>query len=1582
MPENAKEQIKRIDTLDKKEDKHLSVVAGKEKELTETYITKTEELLNKTDELDNADPEKQKVKDDLTGLLKEIDEKTLAEKEQEFEEQIDQFIDKTEERVDVQKRLIGLGGNFWEEFGANDSFEKVYEKLIKDGKEINPDQLNLLENYAEGSQEIGLKYQETMMYFDEDGETPTTETNEAMESYFGERTVEKIITGAISNPDELVKKLEELTDLATEEKQKCEEFRMSLIDVSSKSGEAPKFNSMLFKLTQDKGALLDVYATLKGRANLTNSQIRETLSAVANNGEFNKDWGGVDEFKKFVVEACIRGGLDKNALEKMGKEERARKIFEEQEKELNKLLEEQNNKADRIEKEIEDLKADVRKSNGEEAGRIHVYFDNFEDDTESKESTEIDQATNKEISKSKIFNFKMLAQMEADLEEAQFGVLETSMKKEENEAMYAIALFRADNDARVEETFDDFDRSKFEFATPELISKTGQFTSIERMKIEKGVKETELRNAKELCENKDALEKELKYRQALEGGRQLDEETKSFAEAKKFEDLRRVSTERSEIKKLIEREEKEVTDAIAKYGSIEFVPPNEKPALFSKAKTLVELLGTSLNCMNKCVELENELQAVSPENITKETIGQRIKEDYEKQSKLLFDTSKFLTGKGIEFPPPNETSPDLAMFVFNNLQDVVDSMVKNPMERYGKASEQVSYRLNSQLANAEKFKGLVPNKHEILAEGVKELENMEFEFLTCQTLLRKSVSAMENSLNSEFFKQHPELLDEAKKMIGQVTKEITRILENQFSWKTLDEIRETKTKLQNAKDDMFWDVVKFAAVFAASVGAAILAAVAVGAFAGYLFGATRLAGAAQFIGNNLGMAAGSTFGSRTFMELTDVLPGSKWGDRVDWSPKALAIDFGKTFACAVLVTGAGTLIGEKLAINTVIRTGGEFTYAELSEFGLTRLSVFEKLFNPFGGAAKHEAATIEQSFARKAGGEFLQEIVEESRDEVVEAVDNQMGTKFQFLFSILSAAKGHDVNVDINTDVQTQMQNLGVEFNKNSKRLELAEGMSAINFATEFKSSLGEAGHAVETWINDDGSVGIRVKGTEATAVIHQKETKVGQNPPDKNDSFMGILNAELTAAPALGFLGAGKIEGFLRGLYRGARKAIGVETETVADGYASVENMPGLTTQEKHLLMELYPKGIENSHIEQMNTGDCYFLAALHGAKLKDVFPYIIAKNISEGSDPELGKCWIVKFADGHEVKVAEYMLRGEEVWDNELGKSVFKETVKGQKGDKILEVAFAIRRQKIQQKEGDPSLVQARMLGVEGGDLREGFEALLPPDIGKSFTHNMPNDLAFVYADPKAIEEDLNAFAANPDDTIMIVATPSDIETQYFLTRERYIQKEGKTESKKKKIYFMDPQMNFPTTHAYTVTAVDSENRKVTIANPHGTKEKETTITYEEFYRYFSGMKGVKLNRKKIEKRYGGKVRLMGDPSIKGNDNNGVLTDNVRYRYTEIKEPLEIGIVGGDKKIIVTYDKEKDTVKLRFEGEEESTSEVIVRGDAFILNTYLAGIKFDNTSEQTSTDGTDVRIDNIGEGRIVISKTGKHQVIINKKT
>jgi len=61
MPENAKEQIKRIDTLDQKEDKRVSLIAGKEEELTETYITKTEELLSKADELDNDDPEKQKV---------------------------------------------------------------------------------------------------------------------------------------------------------------------------------------------------------------------------------------------------------------------------------------------------------------------------------------------------------------------------------------------------------------------------------------------------------------------------------------------------------------------------------------------------------------------------------------------------------------------------------------------------------------------------------------------------------------------------------------------------------------------------------------------------------------------------------------------------------------------------------------------------------------------------------------------------------------------------------------------------------------------------------------------------------------------------------------------------------------------------------------------------------------------------------------------------------------------------------------------------------------------------------------------------------------------------------------------------------------------------------------------------------------------------------------------------------------------------------------------------------------------------------------------------------------------------------
>jgi len=1556
MSENVNEQIKRLDTLDQKEDKKVSLVAGKEKELTETYLSKTDELLSKADELDNADPEKQKVKDDLTGLLKEIDEKTLEEKEQEFENQIDQLLNGVDQRLDAQNRLLGLGGNFWEEFKANDSFEKTYEKFIKEGKDIDTDNLSLLENYAEESQEIGLKYQETMTYFDEKGELPTTETNEALESFFGQQTVEKILNGEINDPDNVVKKLEELTTLATEEKQKCEDFRMSLVYVTSGKNAAPKFGSMLFKLTQDKGALLDVYAVLADRNGLTAPQIMGTLRAILSKEEFNRNWEP-EEFKKFMVEAVLRGAVDENAVEKMEKEERAKKIFNERQKELDKALEEHTKEAERIEKEINDLK--------KEAGS-YGNFENFDDGTTSKETAIIDPTTSKEESKTKIFDFKMLARMEADLKKAQLEISETATKRQENEAMFTIALFRINNETQenhavAEEVFDDFDRAKFEFATPELLSKTGQFTEIERMRIEKGVKEKELREAKDLCEDKEQLRKELKYRQALEGGRQLDEETKSFVEAKKFEELRRVSTERSEIKKLIEKEEKEITDAINRYGSIEFVPPDKKPALFNKAKNLIALLGTSLNCMNKCVELENELQAIGSENITKETIKERLGEDYEKQKKLLSDTGKFLTGKSVDFPPPNEISPDLAMLMFNNFQNVVDEKVGTPIGKYAESADKAAFILNSQIARMEEYKHILPNKAELLSTGISAFENMENQFLECRKeLTAAGIALLRYQFDKDpFFVQHPELIDEAKKMAKQVVEEIKAKLRNNFSDEALAEIRDVKNKLKEAKDDMFWDIVKFAAVFALSVAAAMLTAGAGGILAVSLMrvaGATRFMGAAQFVGSNLGMAAGSTFGSRLAMEATDFLPGSSWGDRVDWSAGALAKDFGKTFACAVLITGAGSLIGEKIAMNTAMRTGGEYTYAELSEMGLTRLSVFEKLFNPFGKFAKKEVGVVEQGFAKKAGGEFLEELAEESRDEMAEAIDNQLDTKLGLLISVLSAAKRHNVDVDIKTgaEVTTKLENLGVNFNKNLKRLELSPGTTAIDFAANFKSELGETGHAVETWINDDGSVGIRVKGADVTATIHPQENSTDQDlqsPSEKPPSFMdrvregfGVLNEEMTAAPALGFLGAGKIEGFLRGVYRGVRKVVGTDSQIdgiqpVQDDTTRVEDIPGLTGGEKELLRSLYPDGIENSHFNQRNTGDCYLLAGMHGAKLKKVFPYMVAKNVFEVQNPEFGKGWIVRFADGHEVVVTERMLEGQSVWDDQKGEQVFKKVVKGQKGDVILELAFAIRRQ-------ENTGGKHHMLETEGGSGYEALEAFLG-DIGTIYGFEEQNDFPFSNSTDEDIKgrvlEQLDKFAAESEGMIMTAATPSGWDHVYFG------ESKGNLEH-----FFMDPQMRILGKHAFTVTKVDAKNRTVTVVDPHDTRGKQITITYDEFSSYFSSIYEIRLDQQKIEARYG-ETRFAGAMYLRGKHGEP-LNNETRYRYSI-----------GDKKLEIkseTRPGNGDVLKVAYDGEN---------GIITVESEVDGVVRVGQGREYIFESSNDILVRNIGNGEVLIARTAK---------
>lgn len=105
MPEDeVKEQVKRLDTLDKSQDKKISIVAGKEAELTTVYIAKVENLMSKVQQLKIDEDRKEKIYNKLAAKLFVINEKNIAEERVGFEHTIDAWMNQVEGTMGAQDK--------------------------------------------------------------------------------------------------------------------------------------------------------------------------------------------------------------------------------------------------------------------------------------------------------------------------------------------------------------------------------------------------------------------------------------------------------------------------------------------------------------------------------------------------------------------------------------------------------------------------------------------------------------------------------------------------------------------------------------------------------------------------------------------------------------------------------------------------------------------------------------------------------------------------------------------------------------------------------------------------------------------------------------------------------------------------------------------------------------------------------------------------------------------------------------------------------------------------------------------------------------------------------------------------------------------------------------------------------------------------------------------------------------------------------------------------------------------------------------------------------------------------------------
>jgi|GEM_PF-3309704 hypothetical protein len=399
----------------------------------------------------------------------------------------------------------------------------------------------------------------------------------------------------------------------------------------------------------------------------------------------------------------------------------------------------------------------------------------------------------------------------------------------------------------------------------------------------------------------------------------------------------------------------------------------------------------------------------------------------------------------------------------------------------------------------------------------------------------------------------------------------------------------------------------------------------------------------------------------------------------------------------------------------------------------------------------------------------------------------------------------------------------------------------------------------------------------EAGREFHNTITRGGLN------SGLGVIGQ--------GFWNAGKTL-FERGGQKKTEKLRGKSAKEKMTGEETVEDMPGLTTGEKQTLLELFPEGIESSHIEQQNIGNCHFLAALHAAKRNPIFAYFVAKNIKRSRHME---GWNVEFNSPKKKRtvfgVNEGELQGTEGINKHTGEVEIKKTVFGQKGDKVLDMAITkylyhhFRGARMKAKKYYREAING---GLSVNTLKAMFG--LEGKTVVTWSHKAFGKGLHSRWKVKKAETILDSIGANPD--LYIATAGSKGNRKYVRIIEYEIEKKGKKKTKKIKKYYADPQLEFVGKHAYAIVGVDPVKRTVTLANPHGTKSKTKTITYKQFMEYFNDIDSIRLSKAKIADRYGN-VRLMGKPQLEGKLNTG-LKKGIPYKFSTAESSMELTING----------------------------------------------------------------------------------------
>lgn len=375
---------------------------------------------------------------------------------------------------------------------------------------------------------------------------------------------------------------------------------------------------------------------------------------------------------------------------------------------------------------------------------------------------------------------------------------------------------------------------------------------------------------------------------------------------------------------------------------------------------------------------------------------------------------------------------------------------------------------------------------------------------------------------------------------------------------------------------------------------------------------------------------------------------------------------------------------------------------------------------------------------------------------------------------------------------------------------------------------------------------------------------------------------------------------------------AVGGFREMVIDAMrggrkSSLESLPDLSTEQKSFLKKLFPKGLDRSHFSQQNTGDCYSLAALHALKKHPIAPYLFCEIIKELPNGD----WKVSFPKEGDVIVEKERLGGQIVPDKKRGGMVKKRSVNGQLGDQILNVAYAkiAKKWKVADNGGENSQVYT-MIAVEGGWMDDPLKVFLGDNIVGNYYLGESKYSTFSgwknRGDRKRLEKALQLYFYNPSRFILTTTTPISMKTKYKKHHGGEFDEE---------MYYMDPEYKFVQRHAYTIVSVDPYRRLVQVANPHDTKHKVFTLSYGDFFEYFSRVNVVEIDQ---NARYCTRAREVFDVELK---------PGVPFVYDISKQNVTLNLAKGCR-IPVVYVKGKAVVKFP-NGEKE----VLKDGSVFVL-------------------------------------------------